>query len=101
MNRTFELRAFGFFFLALCLVCGHTAGQKSVPKVVLQVVNRHFTVGKQIPSDYLKVFSDGSVECHAVKSDEHDKDDIRKAQLSKDEFMKVNFGSQQQWIARI
>jgi hypothetical protein len=30
-------------------------------------MNRHFTVGKKIPSLYLRVFSDGTAECHTEK----------------------------------
>jgi len=33
-------------------------------KLVLEVINRHFTVGKKVPSIYLRVFSDGTAECH-------------------------------------
>jgi hypothetical protein len=36
-------------------------------KVILEVVNRHFTVGKKIPSIYLRVSSDGTAECHTEK----------------------------------
>lgn len=53
------------------------------PRVLLQVVNRHFTVGKRIPSNYLKVFSDGTVECQAI--DKHDGDAVRKTQISPNE----------------
>jgi len=90
MNCTFGLRTFGFFVLALCFACEQmTAEKPEHHKLLLRVVNRHFTVGKRIPSAYLKVFSDGSVECHAVKFGEHDKDDVKKMQLSADEFAKL------------
>lgn len=90
MNRRFGLRTFGFFVLALCFACEQmTAAKPEHPKLLLRVVNRHFTVGKRIPSAYLKVFSDGSVECHAVRFGEHDKDDVKKMQLSTDELAKL------------
>lgn len=90
MNRTFGLRGLLFLLLALCFACRPTPAQKSeLPKLLLRVVNRHFTVGKRIPSDYLKVFSDGSVECHAIKFGEHDEDDVKKGQLSPDELAKL------------
>ena len=36
-------------------------------KVILEVINRHFTVGKKIRSVYLRVSSDGTAECHTEK----------------------------------
>jgi hypothetical protein len=44
-------------------------GQESKlsPRLVLEVINRHFTVGRHIPSVYLRVYSDGKVECHTEK----------------------------------
>jgi hypothetical protein len=35
--------------------------------LILEVVNRHFTVGEKIPSTYLKIYSDGTAECHTLK----------------------------------
>jgi hypothetical protein len=55
---------------------------------LLRIVNQHLTVGKRIPSDFVKLFSDGTVECHAVKFwDEEDA--VKKAQLSPDELAKA------------
>jgi hypothetical protein len=44
-------------------------GQKapSSQEIILEVINRHFTVGQKIPSVYLRVFSDGTAECHTKK----------------------------------
>jgi hypothetical protein len=44
-------------------------GAKSSPsaKLILEVMNRHFTVGRKIRSVYLRVYSDGTAECHTVK----------------------------------
>jgi hypothetical protein len=36
-------------------------------RVDLEVINRHFTVGKKMRSVYLRVFSDGTAECHTEK----------------------------------
>ena len=35
--------------------------------LILEVINRHFTVGEKIPSTYLKIYSDGTAECHTLK----------------------------------
>ena len=56
------------------------------PRVLLEVVNRHFTVGKKIPSNYLKVLSDGSVECEAIDKREVD---LKKAQLTASELSQI------------
>jgi hypothetical protein len=55
------------------------------PKVILEVINRHFTVGKKIPSIYLRVFSDGSAECHAEKYWD-EPDTVKKKALSHEDF---------------
>ena len=57
------------------------------PRVLLQVVNRHFTVGKKIPSTYLKVLSDGTVQCEAI--DNREVGAVRKAQLSPSELAQI------------
>lgn len=90
LDRSFGVRVVLLLVLALCFTCGMTRAQKSEsPKLLLRVVNRHFTVGKRIPSDFLEVFSDGSVECHAIKFGEHDEDHVKKGQLSPDELVKL------------
>jgi hypothetical protein len=91
MTRTSGVRAVELYVLALCFACCQTVGQtgSDAPRLLLRVVNRHFTVGKRIPSDFLKVFSDGTVECRAVKFGKHDEDAVKKTQLSRDELTKV------------
>jgi len=37
------------------------------PKLILEVINRHFTVGRKIRSVYLRVYSNGMAECHTEK----------------------------------
>ena len=54
-------------------------------KVILEVINRHFTVGKKIPSVYLRVFSDGFAECHTEKYWD-EPDTVKKKALSHEDF---------------
>ena len=58
-------------------------------KVILEIVNRHFTVGKRIPSLYLRLFSDGTVECSTIKFAEHDVATTKKERLKPDELAQV------------
>jgi hypothetical protein len=65
-------KAFGATVFALLLsgaVYLAAFGQQSSSsrRVILEVVNKHFTVGRQIPSVYLRVYSDGTLECHTEK----------------------------------
>lgn len=39
----------------------------SSARLVIEVINRHFTVGRKIRSVYLRVYSDGMAECHMEK----------------------------------
>jgi hypothetical protein len=48
-------------------------------------MNRYFTVGEKIPSIYLRVFSDGSAECHAEKFWD-EADTVKKKVLSHEDF---------------
>jgi len=91
MNRRSGVRALGLYVLALCFSCCQTAGQRGsdASRLLLRVVNRHFTVGNRIPSDFLKVFSDGTVECRAVKFGEHDANAVKMTHLSRNELAKV------------
>jgi hypothetical protein len=54
--------------------------------VILEVVNRHFTVGKKIPSLFLRLFSDGTVECSTVRFSEHDSSTTREGRLTTEEL---------------
>jgi len=91
MNRTFGVRVLVFLVPTIYFACGPIIAQESgLPKPILRVVNRHFTVGKRIPSEFLTVFSDGSVECHAIKFGVHDKDDVKKGQLTLDELASLS-----------
>jgi hypothetical protein len=58
------------------------------PRVILEVINRHFTVGEKIRSVYVRVFSDGSAECHTEKySDEPD--NVKRKVLAPDDFERL------------
>jgi len=93
----FRPRALGIFCaVATCILLTtsastvRAAAQASNTKpsrVLLQVVNRHFTVGKRISSTYLKVLSDGTIECHAI--DKHDADAAKKTQIGTSELVRV------------
>jgi hypothetical protein len=68
---------------------GKTATPASTVKVILEVVNTHFTVGRKIPSIYLRLFSDGIAECHAVRFSGQEQDSIKKGYLPPKEFDKI------------
>lgn len=46
---------------------GFLSKANSSKTLLLEVINRHFTVGRHIPSVYLRVYSDGTTECHTEK----------------------------------
>lgn len=58
-------------FSAACLGLAATKPNHHA-KVILEVVNRHFTVGQIIPSIYLRVYSDGTAECRTLKYTGHE-----------------------------
>ncbi len=79
---------------ALSPVRGQTSASSGNPplpskttEVLLEVVNRHFTIGKKIPSVYLRLFSDGTAECHTMNSGE--KDAVKIKHLQPKEFAEV------------
>jgi hypothetical protein len=94
MTRILARAIFVAILVAAALVCESGSSHieaanavKSGPssKVILEVINRHFTVGKKIPSIYLRVFSDGSAECHAEKYWD-ETDTAKKKALSQKDF---------------
>ncbi len=69
LNRQFILWT-GLMALTLPLALSQNVPAERVhasTTVVLEVINRHFTVGKKIPSVYLRVLSDGTAECHTLR----------------------------------
>jgi hypothetical protein len=86
--------AFLLWTIATCFCECH--GQTRVPntdssstQVVLSVINQHVTNGYNIPSQYLKVFSNGSVECHAVRFTEKDADVVKGKTLTAEQFAQI------------
>jgi hypothetical protein len=71
-------------FFAALLGRGWIHESDASSRLILEVINRHFTVGRKIPSVYLRVYSDGLVECHTVKY-WHEVDSVKKATLSSQE----------------
>jgi hypothetical protein len=73
---TFLPRALLVLLLSGAVSLG-VSGAKSGPsaKLILEVMNRHFTVGRKIRSVYLRVYSDGTAECHTVKYTGDETDD--------------------------
>ena len=74
------------FSLSSIRIAGQASKPSEPPRVLLHVVNRHFTVGKKIPSNYLKVLSDGSVESEAIDEREAD---VKKAHLTASELSQI------------
>lgn len=58
------------------------------PKLILEVINSHFTVGEKIPSIYLRTYSDGTVECHTIKY-WNETDSVKKSKLTKQELQQL------------
>jgi hypothetical protein len=61
----------------------------SSAKVILEVINNHFTIGQKIPSLYVKVFSDGTAECHAIKFTGRENNDVKREHLPAKEFAEI------------
>ena len=92
MKRMLVRASLATVFVAAFFVCdsNYVAAATAVPpgpssKVILEVINRHFTVGKKIPSIYLRIFSDGSAECHTEKY-WNEPDIAKKKALSHEDF---------------
>ena len=58
--------------------------------MLLEVVNTQFTMDMKIPSMYLKVMSDGTIECHAIRFGQKDTDSVKTTQVSLHELAKSN-----------
>jgi hypothetical protein len=63
-----------------------TTGPSS--RVTLEVINRHFTVGRKIRSVYLRVFSDGTAECHTEKY-WNEPDSVKRKVLAPEDFQRI------------
>lgn len=69
---------------------GATNALKTGPssRVNLEVINRHFTIGKKIRSVYLRVFSDGTAECHTEKYWD-EPDNVKRKVLAPEDFERL------------
>ena len=66
----------------------HATKSEASPHIILEVIDKHFTMGRQIPSVYLRVFSDGTAECHALR-DGHEPHVVKRKTLTPDELSKL------------
>ncbi len=86
-------------FSAVSVICGcilfsqffllHSTKSEAPPRIILEVINKHFTIGLKIPSVYLRAFSDGTVECHTVRYTGHEADIVKRNTLTPDELSTV------------
>jgi hypothetical protein len=67
----------------------HSVKSEAPPRTILEVINKHFTIGLEIPSVYLRVFSDGTAECHTVRYTGHEADVVKRKALPSDELSKL------------
>lgn len=58
----------------------------SSSRVLLEVINRHFTIGRKIPSVYLRIFSDNTVECRPLAYTGKEVGTVKKKVLTPREF---------------
>lgn len=75
-------------FSVALLLGSHVLKSKTSSKLILEVINSHFTVGRKIRSTYLRVFSDGRVECHTIKY-WNEADSVKKSTLSAQELQEL------------
>ena len=57
--------------------------------VIVEVMNYHFTMGHKISSVFLKVLSDGTVECHSLRATGSEANVVKTKVLTPDEFREV------------
>jgi hypothetical protein len=77
-----------FTFVALSL-SAPLAQPKSHAKLILGVITRHFTVGRRIRSVYLRVYSDGSAECHTFRFTGDETKKIDRKTLAREELQSL------------
>jgi hypothetical protein len=73
------------FALAAALLSAAIAKSNSYGELILEVATTHFTLGRQIPSVYLRVYSDGWAECHTVRFTGHEKEKVKRTKLARRE----------------
>lgn len=73
----------------ICTPMGHAQSAESTqPTQILEVVNRHITVGKRIPSLYLRVSSDRTAECHTVRFG-NESDIVKRKKIPRQEYERL------------
>jgi hypothetical protein len=66
-------------------LCSQAVAERLPAPVIIEVTNSHFTMGRVISGDYLKVLGDGTVECHTLKFTGKEVDVVKKKQLTPNE----------------
>jgi hypothetical protein len=89
--------------MALCIFSQRLRAQKEVAssEVMLEVINQHITIGLRIPSVYLTVFSDGTVECHTLKFDGRETDVVKRRTLTPRELEDVKAAIEDDDLLRV
>jgi len=89
--------------ILLAVACIWTARLKSEApaKLLLEVINRHHTMGRNISSVYLRVFSNGAVECHTQKYSGDEIDSVKRKSISTDELKKLKAVLENPELAKI
>lgn len=67
---------------------GQATKEGSPVSVILDVTNQHFTMARKIPSLYVRVFSDRTVQCHALAGS-RGADPVKTKVLTEEEFKGV------------
>jgi hypothetical protein len=73
-------------------LCGQSTIEPSgasSAQILLDVMNTHFTVGRKIPSMYLRIFSDHTVECESLAHTREKSGIVTKRVLTPEEFEAV------------
>jgi hypothetical protein len=66
-------------------LCSQAAAEAASAPVVLDVMNYHVTMGRRIPSVYVRVFSDRTVECDPLQGP-REPGAVKKMMLEEEEF---------------
>jgi hypothetical protein len=79
--------------LVLCVFSPESLGQARTERasaaVIVDVMNYHFTMGHKIPSVFLKVLSDGTVECGSLRATGPEANVVKKKLLTPEELREV------------
>ncbi len=94
--RMRTLRSALLALLCIGTLLSHPRGQTTIEApsdppapIILEVINTHFTVGEKIPSGYLRVFSDRTVECQALNNFGDETGVVKRKVLTREELKKI------------